>query len=170
MDWRTVNERENDLSLLTSLNALIVTDWDMTDWEGVPDIIPFEGLKDRPVGSDPDMIENESSSPLIEGEIENGSYLDRVYEDSGYENEVMRVSTLNMSMTGLSFTWLNALIVTGWDDTDWEGVPDIIPFEGLKDRPIGRDPEVIENDKSSPLIEGEIENGSFLDRTYVESG
>ena len=50
------------------------------------------------------MIENESSSPLIEGEIENGSYLDRVYEDSGYENEVMRVSTLNMSMTGLSFT------------------------------------------------------------------
>ena len=35
--------------------------------------------RDRPVGSDPDMIENESSSPSIEGEIENGSYLDRVY-------------------------------------------------------------------------------------------
>ena len=44
-------------------------------------------------------IENESSSPLIEGEIENGSYLDRVYEDSGYENEVMRVRTLNVRVT-----------------------------------------------------------------------
>ena len=82
MDWRTVNER-GKVWLLTSLNALIVTDWDMTDWEGVPDIIPLEGLKDRPVGSDPDMIENESSSPLIEGEIENGSYLDRVYVELG---------------------------------------------------------------------------------------
>ena len=82
----------------------------------------------------------------------------------------MRVSTLNMSMTGLSFTWLNALIVTGWDDTDWEGVPDIIPFEGLKDRPIGRDPEVIENDKSSPSTVGEIENDSPADWTYVELG
>ena len=51
-----------------------------------------------------------------------------------------------------------------------EGVPDIIPFEGLKDRPIGRDPEVIENDKSSPSTVGEIENGSFLFRTYVELG
>ena len=83
MDWRTVNERENDLSLLTSFDTLIVTDWDMMNWEGVPDIIPLEGLKDRPVGSDPDMIENESSSPSIEGEIENGSYLDRVYVELG---------------------------------------------------------------------------------------
>ena len=82
MDWRTVNER-GKVWLLTSLNALIVTDWDMTDWEGVPDIIPLEGLKDRPVGSDPDMIENESSSPSIEGGIENGSYLDRVYVELG---------------------------------------------------------------------------------------
>ena len=82
MDWRTVNMSMAGWSL-TSLNALIVTDWDMTDWEGVPDIIPLEGLKDRPVGSDPDMIENESSSPLIEGEIENGSYLDRVYVELG---------------------------------------------------------------------------------------
>ena len=82
MEVSTVNVSVTDWSL-TSLNALIVTDWDMTDWEGVPDIIPLEGLKDRPVGSDPDMIENESSSPSIEGEIENGSYLDRVYVELG---------------------------------------------------------------------------------------
>ena len=44
------------------------------------------------------------------------------------------------------------------------------PVEGLRDKPVGRDPDEVENDKSSPLIEGEIENGSFLDRTYVESG
>ena len=69
-----------------------------------------------------------------------------------------------------SLTWLNALIVTDWDDTDWEGVPDIIPVVELRDKPVGRDPDEVENDKSSPLIEGEIENGSFLDRTYVELG
>ena len=71
MDWRTVNER-GKVWLLTSLNALIVTDWDMTDWEGVPDIIPFEGLSESPTGSDPDEIENESSSPSTEEEMENG--------------------------------------------------------------------------------------------------
>ena len=77
MDWRTVNERENDLSLLTSFEALIVTDWDMMNWEGIPDIIPVVELRDKPVGRDPDMIENESSSPLIVGMIEIGSSLDR---------------------------------------------------------------------------------------------
>ena len=77
MDWRTVNERENDLSLLTSFDTLIVTDWDDTDLEGIPDIIPLEGLRDRPVGRDPDMIENESSSPSTVGEIENDSFFGR---------------------------------------------------------------------------------------------
>ena len=77
---RTMNERENDWSL-TWLNALIVTDWDDIDWEGVPDIIPVEGLSDRSIGRDPDMIENESSSPLIVGMIEIGSSLDRTYDD-----------------------------------------------------------------------------------------
>ena len=70
IDWRTVNERENDRSL-TSLNALIVTDLDMTTWEGDPDMTPFDGLSDNPTGSDPDMIENERTSPSTEGEIEN---------------------------------------------------------------------------------------------------
>ena len=79
MSW-IVNERENDWSL-TSLNALIVTDWDDTDWEGVPDIIPVDGLRDRSIGRDPDVIENESSSPLTIGEIENGLSFDRAYED-----------------------------------------------------------------------------------------
>ena len=81
MSW-IVNERENDWSL-TWLNALIVTDWDDIDWEGVPDIIPVEGLSDRSIGRDPDMIENESSSPLIVGMIEIGSSLDRTYDDWG---------------------------------------------------------------------------------------
>ena len=75
MSW-IVNERENDWSL-TWLNALIVTDWDDIDWEGVPDIIPVEGLSDRSIGRDPDMIENESWSPLTIGVIENGWYFDR---------------------------------------------------------------------------------------------
>ena len=75
MSW-IVNERENDWSL-TSLNALIVTDWDDTDWEGVPEIIPVVELRDSPIGRDPAMIENERSSPLTVGMIETGSSLDR---------------------------------------------------------------------------------------------
>ena len=80
MDWRTVNERENDLSLLTSFDTLIVTDWDMMNWEGIPDIIPVVELRDKPVGRDPDEIENDKSSPMTVGEIENGSSLDRIYK------------------------------------------------------------------------------------------
>ena len=76
MDWRTVNERENDW-LLTSLNALIVTDWDVTSWEGIPEITPVGRLIDRPLGRDPETIVNEESSTLIVGVIENGSFFNR---------------------------------------------------------------------------------------------
>ena len=75
MSW-IVNERENDWSL-TSLNALIVTDWNDTDWEGEPKMIPVDELRDNPIGGDPDEIENESWSPLTVGMIETGSSLVR---------------------------------------------------------------------------------------------
>ncbi len=39
------------------------------------------------------------------------------------------------------------------------------PVDGLRDRPTGSDPDVIENDKPSPVIEGVAENGLFFDRT-----
>ena len=67
--------------LLTSLNASIVTDWDDTNWEGIPYIIPVVELRDRPIGRDPEMIENDSSSPLIVGTIENDSSFVRANED-----------------------------------------------------------------------------------------
>ena len=63
-----------------------------------------------------------------------------------------------------SLTWLNALIVTNWDDTNWDGIPDMIPVDGLINRPLGRDPETIVNEESSTLIVGVIENGSFFNR------
>ena len=46
-----------------------------------------------------------------------------------------------------------------------EGIPEMIPEDELRDRPGGRDPEMIENEISSPLTEGVIENGWFFDRT-----
>ena len=76
----TVNERENDW-LLTSLNASIVTDWDDTNWEGIPYIIPVVELRDKPIGRDPEMIENDSSSPSTVGTIENDSSFVRANED-----------------------------------------------------------------------------------------
>ena len=75
MSW-IVNERENDWSL-TSLNALIVTDLDDTDWEGVPEMIPVDELSDSPTGRDPDETVNERPSPLIDGMIETGWSLER---------------------------------------------------------------------------------------------
>ena len=47
---------------------------------------------------------------------------------------------------------------------DREGYPDIIPSVELSDKPIGSDPKIRENDRSSPLTEGVIENSSFFDR------
>ena len=76
----------------------------------------------------------------------------------------MRVSTLNERGKVWLLTSLNALIVTDWDDTNWEGIPYIIPVVELRDKPIGRDPEMIENDNSSPLTIGMIENDSSFVR------
>ena len=41
----------------------------------------------------------------------------------------------------------------------------MIPVVELRDRPIGRDPDEIENESSSPSTVGEIENDSFFGRT-----
>ena len=38
---------------------------------------PVDELRERPVGSDPDVIENKSSSPLTVGVVENGLLFDR---------------------------------------------------------------------------------------------
>ena len=73
---RTVNEREND-RLLTWLNALIVIYWDDTFWEGIPDMIPVVELRDRPIGRDPEMIENDSWSPSTVGATENEPLIGR---------------------------------------------------------------------------------------------
>ena len=72
----TVNERENDWSL-TWLRALMVTDWDDIAWEGIPEMIPVDELRDRPIGSDPDVIENDSSSPSTVGATENEPLIGR---------------------------------------------------------------------------------------------
>ena len=151
--------------LLTSLNASIVTDWDDTNWEGIPYIIPVVELRDKPIGRDPEMIENDSSSPLIVGMIENELFFDRTYEDKGYENEEMGVITVNERENDWSLTWFEALIVINWEESNWEGDPEMIPVVELRDRPIGRDPEMIENDSSSPSTEGVIETGWSLERT-----
>ena len=39
------------------------------------------------------------------------------------------------------------MFVRGIED---RGVPDMIPVDEWNDRPIGRDPEIMENDRSSP--------------------
>ena len=67
-------------------------------------------------------------------------------------------------------TWLDAWMVMFVRGIEDRGVPDMIPVDEWNDRPIGRDPEMIENDSWSPLIVGMIETGSSLDRTYDDWG
>ena len=57
--------------------------------------------------------------------------------------------------------WM-VMFVRGMED---RGVPDMIPVDESNDRPIGRDPVMIENESWSPLTEGMIETGSSLDIT-----
>ena len=54
------------------------------------------------------------------------------------------------------------MFVRGMED---RGVPDMIPVDEWNDRPIGRDPDMIENERSFPSTEGMIENGLFFVRT-----
>ena len=44
----------------------------------------------------------------------------------------------------------------------------MIPVVELRDRPIGRNPYEIENERSSPSTVGEKENDSFFDRAIEE--
>ena len=69
-------------------------------------------MRNKPVGSKPNEIENDRLSPSTVGEKENDSFLDRVYEDREYENEVIGESIVNESVTDRLLTSLNALIVT----------------------------------------------------------
>ena len=80
-------------------------------------------------------------------------------------NEEIGVRIVNERENDWLLTWLRALMVTDWDDIAWEGIPEMIPVDELRDRPIGRDPDVIENDSSSPSTVGMIENELFFDRT-----
>ena len=45
------------------------------------------------------------------------------------------------------------VFVRGMED---RGVPDMIPVDESNDRPIGRDPDIMENDRSSPSQVGVV--------------
>ena len=47
-------------------------------------------------------------------------------------------------------TWLDAWMVMFVRGIEDKGVPDMIPVDESIDRPIGRDPEIMENDRLSP--------------------
>ena len=90
-----------------------MTDCNLTNSEGTPDITPVEGLRDKPGGRDPDEVENDKSSPLTVGMMENDSPTDLIYVELGYENEVRRVRTVNERENDRSLlTSFEALIVT----------------------------------------------------------
>ena len=65
-------------------------------------------------------------------------------------------------------TWLDTWMVMFVRGIEDRGVPDMIPVDEWNDRPIGRDPDIMENDRSSPLTIGEIETGLSFDRAYED--
>mgnify|MGYP001839880005 CR=1 FL=1 len=58
------------------LQTSTVRDVDSIAVEGVPDIIPLDGFRERPIGSDPDEIKK-CPSPSTVGITENDLYIDR---------------------------------------------------------------------------------------------
>ena len=78
---------------------------------------------------------------------------------------VDRALTVKDSWVWMNPSWLEAWIVIDVDGNVDEGIPEMIPVDWLRDRSIGSDPEVIENEIWSPLTVGMIETGSSRDRT-----
>ena len=56
----------------------------------------------------------------------------------------MGVITVNERTTVSIAVPLTASIVTDWEESNWEGDPEMTPVDGLIDRPIGSDPETME--------------------------
>ena len=56
--------------------ALIVTSRFVTDWVGVPEMIPVFGFSDNPVGSDPEEMEKTTDSPVTIGVAEKDTLLE----------------------------------------------------------------------------------------------
>ena len=81
-----------------------------------------------------------------------------------WEREI-GVITVNERTTVWITVPFTASIVTDWEESNWEGDPEMIPVVELRDRPIGRDPEMIENDNSSPSTVGATENEPLIGRT-----
>ena len=140
MSW-TVNERENDWSL-TWFEALIVTDCDKTDWEGDPDIIPVDGLRFNPIGSDPDDTENDILSPLIEGVIENDSYLVNANDDWWYDKHIgCDLMIRYIVLVNVRLPCCILIVITYVPDCVVD--PEIKPFVWFRLIPSGNEPEVI---------------------------
>ena len=53
-------------------------------------------------------------------------------------------------------TWLKAWMVMFVRGIEEIGVPDMTPVDEWNDRPLGRDPERMENDRSSPWHDGVV--------------
>ena len=51
-----MNERTT-VPIAVPFTASIVTDWEEIDSEGIPEMTPVDGLRDRPIGSDPETME-----------------------------------------------------------------------------------------------------------------
>ena len=56
----------------------------------------------------------------------------------------MGVITVNERTTVSIAVPLTASIVTDWEESNWEGDPEMTPVDGLIDRPLGSDPETME--------------------------
>ena len=61
--------------------------------------------------------------------------------------------TVNESVVVDSPAILNVRITTSKLLVDWVGVPEISPVEGLKDKPVGRDPDLIARDVVLAMVD-----------------
>ena len=62
--------------------------------------------------------------------------------------------------TNDSSVWMSPSSFEAWtarnENETFEGIPDMVPVNELNERPIGRDPERMENDRLSPWHDGVV--------------
>ena len=117
-------------------------------------------------------VKLDRSTSIISGKLLESKMRDSTLRgiESQSEDAMKSDGGMNSMTKNKQLISLKALIVTDWDDIDWDGIPDMIPVDELIDNPIGRDPDEIVNERPSPLIEGMIENDSFFVKTYDDWG
>ena len=128
----------------------------VASWVGRPLILPDEGSKDKPAGSDPDATEKTNDTSEMEGRAEKASPRAIVKGLSGYWNDVMASKTEKTRVVVRFPAMFHICSVTERDGTTSVGAPEMTPEVALRRSPAGKEPERNAKERKAPFTEGAV--------------